>query len=509
MFLPWQSRKGRPPLPERSSARCRGVGGAPQLSRSNGSGARLTLLRPYAGRLAGASVSPAFEFASRFARTIILSRFLTQADLGAAVMLVTLLASCEFLTDVGLEPFVVVHAGLNRGQAVAAARQIAIARGVLMALLIVLLAPLLADLFDARANVDSIRWLSLVPLVKGFRNLRTVQIQSEYRYRPEAMSKVVADLAALVMVLPAVAWFHDERAMLASLIVEAGLYDIISHFAIPAERVGPVDPAVRWAAVAFGLPLMANGIGLVMLSQFDRMIVSNLFGLETLAQYSVVFNLANAPISLFMMTFGRVLVPFLGRSRDDPAKLRRISLTVVCGVFAIAASYALAAGVLLDVVVPLLYGQQYQVSSGIHALVTLIVFLRFCRNGLSGFFLVHSETGRLTRANLLSGIGLVIGLVLGVFYHRVEGLMIGLLIGDTLSLFALLKLSSPRLPIRATLHHLILLSFPAALAAIGALAGDDIKIRALIVAASGVVIGLDVVTAYLSSCRTIEGIHRN
>lgn len=482
-----------------------------QRSVANGGGeARLRLLRHHAGRLAGASVSPAFEFASRFARTIILSRFLTQADLGAAVMLVTLLASCEFLTDVGLEPFVMVYGRLNRAQAVAAARQIAIARGVLMALLIVLLAPLLADFFGARSHVDSIRWLSIVPLVRGFRNLRTVQIQSEYRYRAEAMSKVVADLAALVIVLPAVAWFHDERAMLASLIVEAALYVMISHFAMPAERVGAVDPVVRWAALTFGLPLMANGIGLIMLSQFDRIIISNLFGLETLALYSVVFNLANAPISLFMMIFGRILLPFLVRSQDAPAKSRETSLTAVWSVFAIAASYALAVGVLLDLVVPLLYGQQYQVSTGLHALVTLIVFSRFCRNGLSGVFLVHSETGRLTGANLLSGIGLIVGLALGVFYRRVEGVMVGLLIGEMLSLLALLKLASRRLPIRATLHHLILLAFPAVLASIGALAGDsiNIEVRAVIVAAGGLVIGLDIVMAYWSSW-TIEGIRRN
>ena len=478
-----------------------------QRSVANGGGvARLRLLRHHAGRLAGASVSPGFEFASRFARTIILSRLLTQADFGAAVMLITLLASCEFLTDVGLEPFVMVHGRLNPAQAVAAARQIAIARGVLMALLIVLFAPLLADFFGAKSHVDSIRWLSIVPLVRGFRNLRTVQIQSEYRYRPEAMSKVVADLGALVVVLPATAWFQDERAMLASLIVEAALYVMISHFAMPSERVRAVDPVVRWAALTFGLPLMANGMGLIMLSQFDRMIISNLFGLETLALYSVVFNLANAPISLFMMTFGRVLLPFLVRSQDAPAKSQETSLTAVWSVFAAAASYALAVGVLLDLVVPLLYGRQYQVNSGLYALVTLIVFSRFCRSGLSAIFLVHSETGRLTGANLLSGIGLVVGLLLGVFYRRVEGVMVGLLIGDMLSLLALLKLASGRLSLRAAGYHLTLLAFPALLAAIGALHGDSInvEVRALIVAAGVLVIGLDIVMAYQSSWWTIK-----
>jgi O-antigen/teichoic acid export membrane protein len=401
-----------------------------------------------------------------------------------------------------------VHAMGNRGQAVAAARQIAIVRGILVALVLVVLAPWLADLFHAGGYVDSIRWLSLVPLVRGFRNLRTVQIQSEYRYRPEAISKVVADLGALVIVLPAVAWFHDERAVLASLILEVTLYVMISHLAASTERVGAVDPALRRAALTFGLPLMVNGIGLTMLSQLDRMIVSNLFGLEMLALYSLVLNLANAPISLFMMIFGRVLLPFiLGYQAGTPAS-RDAALTVVWAVIVIAASYTLVVGVLLDPAVPLLYGRQYQVSGGLHALITLVIFWRFCRSGVSGIFLVHSETGRLTGANLLSGIGLAIGVALGVFYRRVEAVMVGVLIGEVLSFLALLKLASPHLPVRVVLRHLALLPFPAVLAAIGASAGDGfgVEVRALTVVAGGLVIGLDIVMARR---RSSWGIERN
>ena len=84
--------------------------------------------------------------------------------------------------------------------------------------------------------------------------------------------------------------------------------------------------------------------------------------------------------------------------------------------------------------------------------------------------------------------------------------MVGLLIGDMLSLLALLKLASGRLSLRAAGYHLTLLAFPALLAAIGALHGDSInvEVRALIVAAGVLVIGLDIVMAYQSSWWTIK-----
>jgi O-antigen/teichoic acid export membrane protein len=458
-------------------------------------------LRRYAGRLSAASAPPIIEFAARFARTIILSRLLEPTDLGAAVALGTILASCEMLADVGLTQFVMVNVGADRAPAVAAVQQIGIIRGILLAALILLLAPWLASLFGASGHVDSIRWLGIVPLVRSFKNWRTVQIQSEYIYRPEAISIGGAQVGAAIAVLPAAVWFHDERAMLVSLIVEAALYVVVSRLALPRERVAAVDPAVRRMALTFGLPLMANGIGLIMLAQADRIIVSNLFGLEVLALYSLVVSLASVPISVLSLILGKVLMTFIVRSRDEPTEARQASLITVWLPFVTAASYALAVGALLDLAVPLLYGQRYQVTVGLHALVTLMVFSRICRIGPTAILLAHSQTGHVTAANLISGLGLITGFVLGIFARRVEAVMLGVLLGDVLSLVAMLKLTSPRLPARTALNHLALLTLPAVLAAAGAVAegGFGLEARVLIVTAGAVAIGLDIVMVYQRS----------
>ena len=68
----------------------------------------LVLLRRYATRLSSASLSSVGEFLLRFVRTVVLSRLLSPHDLGAAVALASILASCEMITDIGLEKFVMV-----------------------------------------------------------------------------------------------------------------------------------------------------------------------------------------------------------------------------------------------------------------------------------------------------------------------------------------------------------------------------------------------------------------
>jgi len=79
--------------------------------------------------------------------------------------------------------------------------------GILMALSIVVLAPLLARLFGATASVTSIRWLGAVALIRGFRNWRIIQVQGDYRYAPQAVAIVVSQIASVIAIVPAAAWF--------------------------------------------------------------------------------------------------------------------------------------------------------------------------------------------------------------------------------------------------------------------------------------------------------------
>src|SRR5262249_46593154 len=155
-------------------------------------------------------------------------------------------------------------------------------------------------------------------------------------------------------------WFQDERAMLVSLVVEAILYAGASHLTASRERIASVDPAVRRAALSYGLPLMVNGLGLLVLSQLDRYIVANLFGLETLALYALVLNLALMAISPVNIVANKLGIPYLVRSRDNPIASRQAALLVAWVMVVGGALYAMGVGLFLDWFVPLLYGAHYQ-----------------------------------------------------------------------------------------------------------------------------------------------------
>lgn len=456
-------------------------------------------------RLSIASISPICVFALRFVRTIILSHMLSPDNLGAAVALMTILFGCEMITDVGLDRFVVVTDGKARAQAVAVAQQIALGRAVLLGSAIAIFSPQLAGVFGASEHLKGIAWLGLVPVIVGFRNWRLVQIQQDYRYGPEALVTVCGQLAGVAAVFPAALWFQDERAILASLITEAVVHVTLSNIVIRREPVAFIEPGMRRAVIKWSIPLMLNGVGLMAVKQFDQVIVANLFDLKTLALYALGLNLAITPTAPLQAIGQKIGLPFLGNAKANPQLARQASLLSLLVSMCVAAAYALPVGLVLDRLVPLLYGRQYQVTEAFCALAMFDAFLRFARGGPNMILLHHGMTSRLTVGNLVAGIGTAVALALGMWWMRLEGVMVGLVVGDLLSLIVLLLQLRQHLAVSKAMIHTVVLTVILGAAALAVWGGGDLSIgqRLLVFAVGGVLIAIDALVVFLQDGRQL------
>lgn len=457
-------------------------------------------LRRYATRVSSASVSSVGEFLLRFARTVVLSRLLSPHDLGAAVALASILISCEMITDFGLVQFVMISRADSRPQIAAAAWQLAAGRGVILALLVVLLAPFLARAFGAGEEQALVAWLALVPLISGFRSWHVVQMQRDYRYGAEAVMNIGSRIAGVVVLLPAYALVQDARLIVISLVVEAVVALVLSYALARRERVARVNPAIRREAMRFCLPLMANGVGLATLKQMDQVIVSNLFGLATLAEYSLALNLVMIPTSVLQRIGGKLAAPFLLRSSADGTAAPEASLIVVLSTMIMAGLVVVPAGLVLDWLVPTFYGPHYRVTPSFAALAMLVAFVRFTRGGLNGILLQHGRTTRLTGGNLIAGIGLLAGFLLALLFHTLDVVLIGVLIGELLSFLLLTFLLVRYLRVGAVLWHGVVLcgavAFAAAMLWLDGAAGW--QARGLAMAGSFLVMGIDTLVIYRS-----------
>ena len=148
---------------------------------------------------------------------------------------------------------------------------------------------------------------------------------------------------------------------------------------------------------------MVNGAGLFALYQADKVIVGNLFGLATLAAYSLVLNLALMPLSPITAVIGNLSLTFLSKRQADMAKTKTASTAVTWLILAASSGYAVGIAMFLDTLVSLIYGRHYSPSSEFRTMVAILSFLRFCRTGPTAVLLVSGGTGRLAGANLVAG----------------------------------------------------------------------------------------------------------
>jgi O-antigen/teichoic acid export membrane protein len=448
-------------------------------------------------RLSVASVAPLIIFSSRFGRTVILSRWLSPSAYGVVVALTAIYAILDMI-DIGLDRFVMINTGRKRAAAVAVAQRIAFVRGLIAMVVIAVFAPVLATIFGVDSHADIMRWLAPLPVIRSLANLRVKQVQQEYRNGPEALASIASQAGALLVLFPALALFNDERAMLVSLYVDGAVYVGVTWLILPREKVSFIDPALRREALAYGLPLIVNGAGLLVISQGDKLVVGNLFGLETLALYSLVVNLALMPLSPLGAILQNLSIAFLTGRRQNVAASTFGSFLVTGTFLIVSSGYAAGVALLLALLVPLIYGSQYAASSEIVVLVALLSFSRFCRQGPTAILLVDGRTRQLAVANLVAGIGLVVGYNLGMIYDALPAVLTGIVVGDAAATLFIFYQVRRQLPTKATIAHAIFLMLPVVAACAFSLAygGATLWMRGLVLLFATTLVGVDLVLGY-------------
>lgn len=415
-----------------------------------------------------ASVPQILDFLSRFFRTLILSRLLVPAEFGMAVAITVVLTIGELATDFGIGKYLISRPGEQDRQALAATHALLLIRGTVLAAILAAGAPAIAYLLRAPEHAATFRWCAVIILVRSLCNLEITQAKRDFHYAAEAVAVLSARFTALAVVLPAVQLFHDHRAMLASLMMDAVVYTMLSHW-LAKTRYSFVaaDRQTMRQAIAYGLPLTLNGLGIAANSQIDRALVSHWLGLEVLALYAAALNLGVIPVSLIAAIFGPLSMSVLARTHGSPELRSQSYLALVWAHAAVAAAFAVAVAASLDLLVPLAYGRQYMLTSDAHALIVMIVWVRINRGGPTALMLFGTDTRPLMVSNLVSATGLVLAALLLRFVPHLETVLACVLIGESLSLGFFVAGAQRRTiaPITVLLRHLLWSLLPTTVAA--------------------------------------------
>lgn len=93
---------------------------------------------------------------------------------------------------------------------------------------------------------------------------------------------------------------------------------------------------VKWFFKTFGWPIWLSGIASLLLFQFDKFIVGNLIGTESLGFYAKAFSLASLPTGMVTGIVSRVTFPVYAQYQDQKEKLTRAFSLVTAGMWRLA-----------------------------------------------------------------------------------------------------------------------------------------------------------------------------
>jgi O-antigen/teichoic acid export membrane protein len=377
------------------------------------------------------SVAPIVEFASRFGRTALLSRLLVPNEFGTATAINVVIGVVALVTDMAIYKFVMISP--NNARALAAGHLLSLVRGFFVTVTLVFCAPLIAASFGVPQFASSFAIIAFVPLIQSLSHLGIRQVEGNYDYLPETIALLSSQLMALIVLVAAVCILRDHRAIIVSLLTECGCYTIVSHLLARTEYRLRSDRASIFTLLAFGIPLVLNGMGVAAGSQLDRYLIGSWFDVSTLALYAIILSMTVVPVSVIDRIFGKIALSYLVSKQDISSAAAESYRTLIFVFSILATCYSLFIAISLDWLTPLIFGAHFRVSPSVHILMTFRVFFLIQMMGAPTALLAASgRTRELALLSLSGSLGLVFATSLIHWWLAIDAVILGLLMSDIL-----------------------------------------------------------------------------
>ena len=385
--------------------------------------------------------------ASSFVRNIIFARLISPADFGIAAILGMTLQMVEMLSNVAGDTLLIQAKDEDQEKLQGTAQMLRAGRAVVNGFFIFALAWPAAQLFGMPQATWAFRCLAILPLLRGLFHLDMSRLQRHFRFAPAMITDAGSNWCATIVAIPIAFWLRSYAAMVWALIIQAGVSTALSH--ILAER------RYRWVwdkecwrrIVAFGWPLMINGILMFGIFEGDRLIIGSArrlfpgssYTLADLGAYSVAFSLTMAP-TLFTSNIGSSLfLPFLSAMQDVRTSFRRRYI-VCCQVACVAGAITSIVFITLGgKVLTMLYGSKYATGCAVIGWLGGMWALRIVRTApiLAAMALGDSKNAMISNvARTLSLIAMVVAAATGA---ALPWIAISGLFGEILALAASLS----------------------------------------------------------------------
>ncbi len=370
------------------------------------------------------------------ARNVLVARLLGPEEFGIAAIIILTINFLDTFSNAGPQNLLVQAKDEDARPLLAAAHSVTLARGVMTAALLLVLGPALSDIFGLRAGWLAILGLALASFAGGFLHRGVRMVQREGNFRPEAINLMLADAASLAVAVGVAVLTRSHLAIVAGLLARSVVLAGASHLLTRTPYRFNWDRAYLQRFWSFGWPLLINGPLLFLAAQADRLFISREIGPVALGIYSAILVLVASPSSALLKWLGTIYIPPLAKFYHQHGDLRAKGVVYEFTVASLIMGLVMVVGFafLGPLAVSILYGAKYHATAQLIGLIGFLQVLRFLRAWPSTISLSLGASGGILASTIVRLLTLPIGYAGLVLIGGLQGLVIGFVVGEAVTL---------------------------------------------------------------------------
>ena len=293
-------------------------------------------------------------------RLAILARLLDKADFGLIAILMLVLGVSQALSDLGFSSAIMHKRDISQKE-FSSLYWIQFAIFGLIYLIVFILRPVVVNFYDEPLLMSLLPLTMLDILFQGFGKLYDVLAQKNFQFKLLAIRNVISAILSLVLAIVLAYMGYGVYSLVLSSLVHTLLLQTWNF--IVGQRyikicfhvsIKPVLPLMK-----IGLYQMGTQILDYLSSKIDILLLGKFLGTESLGVYNLAKELILKIVAIVNSIANRVILPFFSVMQDDNAKMRQNYCKLLSMLSYINFPICLGMGAMSTIIVPILYGSNY------------------------------------------------------------------------------------------------------------------------------------------------------
>jgi PST family polysaccharide transporter/lipopolysaccharide exporter len=284
------------------------------------------------------------------------AKYLSPSQVGEMGLAFLMLSLVEVFSETGFNQAAVQDQS-DLLTKVPAMRLVAVSRGIILCLILLVSGPIVDNYFQVRIT-PLLTMMAFVPLLKGLVNPNILALAKNLAYRRDSVYQFtlmfLENSAAIFLVI----WLRQPIAIIYAAVLGAFFSIIISYLLVPTNwrltHLGEIKKLFKYGRWVTGGSIMSY-----LSDQVDDFTVAKLLGTGPLGYYQTSYKIATLPTTQGSSLLYQVFFPLFSKIKDQKAQLKKTFIKILALSMLLSTASIIAIIILAPWFIPLLMGEKW------------------------------------------------------------------------------------------------------------------------------------------------------